>query len=85
MLAMRLFKKILKKILPSFVVRPLLPWYQLPLKLKQSTQIVFGHWAALNGRLANSRFQALDTGAVWGNRLTALNLKTQKRTSVKAF
>ncbi|NVJ59025.1 MAG: symmetrical bis(5'-nucleosyl)-tetraphosphatase [Gammaproteobacteria bacterium] len=73
-----------QKCAPHRAYKPLQPWYKLPLKLKSSTQIIFGHWAALNGGLANSRFQALDTGAVWGNRLTALNLKTQKRTSIKA-
>lgn len=58
------------------------PWFKVPLQLEPDIQIIFGHWAALNGRLANARFQALDTGMVWGNRLTALNLKTLKRTWV---
>ncbi|MEE4244332.1 MAG: symmetrical bis(5'-nucleosyl)-tetraphosphatase [Kangiellaceae bacterium] len=59
-----------------------LPWYKLPLKIKNNVRIVFGHWAALEGRLANERFQAIDTGCVWGGKLTAVNLKTGIRTSV---
>jgi bis(5'-nucleosyl)-tetraphosphatase (symmetrical) len=61
---------------------PLIPWFDLPLRLEAEVRVVFGHWAALNGKLATPRFQALDTGAVWGGRLTALKLKNGKRISV---
>ncbi|PWK53084.1 symmetrical bis(5'-nucleosyl)-tetraphosphatase [Pleionea mediterranea] len=60
------------------------PWFKLPLNLEKKVQVVFGHWAALEGKLATKRFQALDTGCVWGGQLTALNLKTGERTSVDA-
>ncbi|WMS85740.1 symmetrical bis(5'-nucleosyl)-tetraphosphatase [Pleionea litopenaei] len=75
----------LSKASPSRAPTGLKPWFELPLAIEKQVQIIFGHWAALNGRLANRRFQALDTGMVWGNRLTALNLKTQRRTWVKAL
>lgn len=67
---------------PGKQSKPLKPWFKFPLKLESDVRIVFGHWAALEGKLATSRFQALDTGAVWGGKLTALNLKTGKRMSV---
>jgi bis(5'-nucleosyl)-tetraphosphatase (symmetrical) len=68
---------------PGKQPEPLIPWYQLPLQIESDVRIIFGHWAALNGKLATTRFQALDTGAVWGGKLTALKLKTGKRVSVK--
>ena len=36
--------------------------------------MVFGHWAALGLALAPG-VVALDTGCVWGNRLTAVRLE----------
>ncbi len=46
------------------------------------TRIVFGHWAALQGETDNPLTFAIDTGCVWGNRLTALRLNDLKRYSV---
>lgn len=48
------------------------PWYAYPRPDK--SRIIFGHWAALQGRLRSERFVALDTGCVWGGQLTALDL-----------
>jgi bis(5'-nucleosyl)-tetraphosphatase (symmetrical) len=42
------------------------------------THIVFGHWAAL-GLLRRADVTALDTGCVWGNHLTAVNLNRRAR------
>jgi len=48
------------------------PWFEYA--RPDSTRILFGHWAALEGRVRNERFLALDTGCVWGGQLTALDL-----------
>ncbi|WP_420465125.1 symmetrical bis(5'-nucleosyl)-tetraphosphatase [Panacagrimonas sp.] len=55
----------------------LLPWFQVPGRLTRDTPIVFGHWSTL-GRIAWPEFavHGLDTGCVWGGRLTALQLET---------
>ena len=48
---------------------PFAPWFeQLPADSK--LQVVFGHWAAL-GRVTRPGLRGLDTGCVWGGRLTA--------------
>ena len=58
------------------------PWFSYP--RHDDPQIIFGHWAALAGQTPGSRIraEALDTGCVWGGRLTALNLDSGERISV---
>ncbi len=58
------------------------PWFQYP--REDALQLLFGHWAALEGRTPGAKVnvEALDTGCVWGGSLTAMNLETGKRTSV---
>ena len=55
------------------------PWFRQP--MSHDWTVVFGHWAALEGVTGDPRFQAIDTGCVWGGKLTALNLDTMERTS----
>ncbi|MEA2117119.1 symmetrical bis(5'-nucleosyl)-tetraphosphatase [Halovibrio sp. HP20-50] len=59
-----------------------LPWFQYP--RDDDTRLIFGHWAALEGKTPQARVpvEALDTGCVWGGRLTALNLDSGERTWV---
>lgn len=55
------------------------PWFTfLP---NNYPRIVFGHWAALNGKSNNPLAIALDTGCVWGGSLTAINLDSGERIS----
>lgn len=61
---------------------PLKPWFEHPNRLQPNEMIMFGHWAALEGRCQQPQYIALDTGCVWGNTLTAINLDTQQRISV---
>ena len=54
----------------------LLPWFMHPWRRsKNQTNVLFGHWSAL-GRVLWPEWHAwgLDTGAVWGNRITAFEL-----------
>lgn len=55
----------------------LLPWFSLPSRLSIEANILFGHWASLNGQTHTPNIFALDTGCVWGGKLTALCLQTQ--------
>jgi bis(5'-nucleosyl)-tetraphosphatase (symmetrical) len=58
------------------------PWFKLLSPEYQSLRIVFGHWSALLGETQTKNVEALDTGCVWGNQLTALCLETGIRFSV---
>ncbi|MBM4245891.1 MAG: symmetrical bis(5'-nucleosyl)-tetraphosphatase [Deltaproteobacteria bacterium] len=49
------------------------PWFDVPGRKEKDVTVVFGHWAALGLHLAD-RAIGLDTGAVWGNKLTAIRL-----------
>jgi bis(5'-nucleosyl)-tetraphosphatase (symmetrical) len=60
------------------------PWFALPQRLSCEEQIIFGHWAALQGQTDTPKIEALDTGCVWGGCLTALCLETGERFSVPA-
>jgi bis(5'-nucleosyl)-tetraphosphatase (symmetrical) len=51
----------------------LLPWFDLPGRRSAATPVVFGHWSAL-GLLLREDVIGLDSGCVWGGKLTALCL-----------
>ncbi|MGB3620095.1 symmetrical bis(5'-nucleosyl)-tetraphosphatase [Ketobacter sp. MCCC 1A13808] len=59
----------------------LIPWFQWPQRTPLKKKILFGHWAALQGVSNYPGVLALDTGCVWGNRLTAVCLETEALTS----
>jgi bis(5'-nucleosyl)-tetraphosphatase (symmetrical) len=60
----------------------LYPWYAVPNRLEIPVDIVFGHWAALQGKCPDPHIHAIDTGCLWGGELTALRLQDRQRFSV---
>ena len=59
-------------------------WFEFYRNAPPRLPLVFGHWAALNGECDVERLYALDTGCVWGNRLTALRLGDRERFSIRS-
>jgi bis(5'-nucleosyl)-tetraphosphatase (symmetrical) len=57
------------------------PWFRAPERRANGVTIVFGHWAAL-GFLSRPGLLGLDTGCVWGGRLTAVRLEDRRAWSV---
>ncbi len=53
--------------------RALIPWFESPGARWHGARTVFGHWSTL-GYLDDGEVVGLDTGCVWGGRLTALEL-----------
>ena len=51
----------------------LYPWYAVPGRVERGLKVACGHWSSL-GLFIGHGVHALDTGAVWGGRLTALRL-----------
>lgn len=62
----------------------LMPWFLVPERGTLEDPIIFGHWAALQGRTNTPKVYAIDTGCAWGNTLTAMRLADRKRFSVPA-
>jgi bis(5'-nucleosyl)-tetraphosphatase (symmetrical) len=60
-----------------------LPWFKVPGRATEEVNILFGHWAALEGKTDTPRVFALDTGCVWGNTLTAMRLEDAQLFSVR--
>ncbi|KZN13518.1 symmetrical bis(5'-nucleosyl)-tetraphosphatase [Marinomonas sp. TW1] len=58
------------------------PWFSYPSQVPEDCHIVFGHWAALEGKTQLKHIHALDTGCVWGGSLTALRLEDKERFSM---
>lgn len=50
-----------------------LPWFRVPGRRSEGVRIVVGHWAAL-GLHFERQVYALDSGCVWGGKLSALRL-----------
>ncbi|MDA8861927.1 symmetrical bis(5'-nucleosyl)-tetraphosphatase [Gammaproteobacteria bacterium] len=60
------------------------PWFNQTIKnLKENQYIIFGHWAALEGKTKLTNIIGVDTGCVWGNKLTAIRLEDRKLFQVK--
>lgn len=63
----------------------LYPWYAVPKRHEIPADVLFGHWAALNGECPHPQIHALDTGCLWGGALTALRLQDKRRFSVPGY
>lgn len=56
----------------------LIPWFEFPIRKQENRTILFGHWAALEGKINNKNLVAMDTGCYWGGQLTALCLESNQ-------
>jgi bis(5'-nucleosyl)-tetraphosphatase (symmetrical) len=65
----------------SDVPEGLVPWFDLPNRQSEEASIVCGHWSAL-GLHQRAKVYALDTGCLWGGKLTAMCLETRVITQV---
>ena len=50
------------------------PWFEVPGRAGNGRQILFGHWAALGAGYHEGQVWSLDSGCVWGGRLSALRV-----------
>jgi bis(5'-nucleosyl)-tetraphosphatase (symmetrical) len=50
-----------------------LPWFEVPGRASARLHLLFGHWSTL-GDISSHNVYPLDTGCIWGGRLTCLRL-----------
>jgi bis(5'-nucleosyl)-tetraphosphatase (symmetrical) len=67
------------KLGPATAPAGYLPWYDHPARASRGTTVIFGHWAAL-GLLQRDDVVCLDSGCVWGRKLSALRLEDRRLT-----
>ena len=65
------------KLAPVDMPPGFMPWYDVPGRASRNTPILFGHWASL-GVLLRGDVIGLDSGCVWGRKLTALRLEDRR-------
>lgn len=54
------------------------PWFSHPNRKTTKDSIIFGHWAALEGKADHKSVFALDTGCVWGGAMTMMRLEDRQ-------
>jgi len=57
-----------------------MPWFKVPKRKTADTLIYFGHWSTL-GLLRHDNVIGLDTGCVWGGKLTAMEVSETNKDS----
>ena len=74
------------KVAPGKLNTSLIPWYSLPNRKTKDNKIIFGHWSTVHiGNEKNFKqynVYPIDTGCLWGGRLTAMRLEDEKVFSV---
>ena len=59
-----------------------IPWFKIPKRKTQDSLVYFGHWSTL-GLLRHHNVIGLDTGCVWGGKLTAMEIPDSGKPSKK--
>jgi len=54
-----------------------LPWFEVPRRRSGTHTVIFGHWSALGLRV-EPKLLALDSGCVWGGKLSAVRLEDRR-------
>ena len=68
---------------PAQAPASLSPWFAVNNPhLQPQQQVVFGHWATLAGQTNQPQYIALDTGYVWGLRMTMWHLQSRNKFSI---
>ena len=61
---------------PGTIPENTLPWFELKNRKTSNDKLLFGHWSTL-GLINKENIFALDTGCVWGGKLTALRIDSE--------
>ena len=53
------------------------PWFSHESRRTKDDLVIFGHWASLDGVTDSTNVIGLDTGCVWGNKMTLMALESR--------
>ena len=56
------------------------PWYEIKNRVSKNDKIIFGHWSTLDYKsdtYSNHNVFPIDTGCLWGGKLTALRIDVE--------
>ena len=62
---------------PQNIPEGYLPWFEVKRRKNRKDTLIFGHWSAL-GLKVRKRLIALDSGCLWGGKLSAVKLEDRK-------
>jgi bis(5'-nucleosyl)-tetraphosphatase (symmetrical) len=62
---------------PKDIPAGYLPWFDIKSRKSRQDSLIVGHWSAL-GLQVRKNFIALDSGCLWGGKLTAIRLEDRK-------
>ena len=62
---------------PENIPEGYMPWFQVPGRRSADTTVICGHWSAL-GLYQRDNIHAIDTGCLWGEKLSALRLEDKQ-------
>jgi bis(5'-nucleosyl)-tetraphosphatase (symmetrical) len=62
---------------PKDIPEGYLPWFESKTRASRKDSLIVGHWSAL-GLIVRKRFVALDSGCLWGGKLSAFRLEDRK-------
>lgn len=62
---------------PGTIPEGTLPWFDISNRKTDDGKLLFGHWSTL-GEVSKKNIYALDTGCVWGGKLTALRIDKEE-------
>lgn len=68
---------------PGSQAPDLMPWFDVPARRSRELRVVIGHWSTLGFQVRDD-LVALDSGCVWGERLTAVRLARAGATTAGA-
>ncbi len=66
---------------PGTLSKEYSPWFSAPKRKTADSKILFGHWST-NGYTAVNNTICLDSGCIWGGKLTAVNIDSMLKTGV---
>ena len=66
---------------PGTIPKGTLPWFEIDERKIKDEALLFGHWSTL-GKINKKNIYPLDTGCVWGGKLTALKIETAEYISI---